>query len=71
MINEAEAIEIARKHVVSREGADVLNRREASAEREDSGWHVSFEPAGPYMFGGGPHVILDDDGSIVRVYFTQ
>ena len=71
MVTEAEAIEIARRHVTSRQGADALNERDASAGREDNGWHVWFPWADPNMLGGEPHVRIDDNGAIVEFYSTQ
>lgn len=71
MLTEDEAVEIARKHVESRLGADSLNDRSSSAECEDNGWHVWFPWADSNMLGGEPHVRLDNNGAIVESYSTQ
>jgi len=71
MVTEAEAMEIARKHVRSRQGTNALNERNALAGREDNGWHVWFPWADPDMLGGEPHVRIDDNGAIVEFYSTQ
>lgn len=71
MVTEAKAIEIASKHVISRQGPDALNERDASSEREDSGWHVWFPWIDQNMLGGESHVRLDDNGSIIEFYSTQ
>ncbi len=71
MLNQEQAVQMARERLISARGPNALVGRRELVERIGDTWHVSFPWSDPNMLGGEPHVVIDDDGKIVEFYSTQ